>query len=81
MPGAGRYSFFTIPGEEEWTLIFNKQPEQWGAYNYDATQDALRVTVSPQSIEHVESMDFIIEDSSILLRWEEIAIPIEVAAN
>src|SRR5687767_4572105 len=32
---AGKYSFFTIPTENEWTLIFNKQPEQWGAYKYD----------------------------------------------
>ena len=78
---AGRYGIFTIPGEQEWTVIFNKQPDQWGANNYDADEDALRVTASPQSIEHVESMDFIIEDSSILLRWEEIAVPIEVAAN
>jgi hypothetical protein len=78
---AGRYGIFTIPGEDEWTVIFNKQPDQWGATKYDAAEDALRVTVTPQSIEHVESMDFIIEDSSIVLRWEEIAVPIEVAAN
>ena len=23
---AGKYSFFTIPGENEWTIIFNKVP-------------------------------------------------------
>src|SRR5829696_10314286 len=44
---AGKYALFTIPGESEWTLIFNKQPMQWGAFKYDEKQDALRVTVKP----------------------------------
>lgn len=44
----GKYSLFTIPGEDEWTIIFNKTWEQWGAYKYDADQDALRVTAKPE---------------------------------
>jgi len=40
---AGTYSLFTIPGPETWTLIFNSEPEQWGAYNYDSSKDILRV--------------------------------------
>ncbi|OZI09421.1 hypothetical protein BWI93_04040 [Siphonobacter sp. BAB-5385] len=42
---AGKYSLFTIPGEKEWTIIFNKTAEQWGAYNYKEADDALRVKV------------------------------------
>src|SRR5687767_15925547 len=41
---AGKYALFTIPAEKEWVVIFNKQPEQWGAFRYDATQDALRIS-------------------------------------
>jgi len=78
---AGRYGLFTIPGEEEWTVIFNSQPDQWGAFKYDSGKDALRVTATPTSTEHVESMDFVIEGSSVVLRWDELAVPIEVAAN
>src|SRR5688572_20929448 len=26
---AGKYSLFTIPGEKEWTIIFNKNAKQW----------------------------------------------------
>ncbi|MBT2559130.1 DUF2911 domain-containing protein [Hymenobacter sp. ISL-91] len=40
---AGKYALFTIPQEKEWTIIFNSQPNQWGAYEYDATRDTLRV--------------------------------------
>lgn len=45
---AGKYSLFTIPGESESTIIFNKQWEQWGAFKYNEADDALRVTVPTQ---------------------------------
>jgi len=46
---AGKYSFFIIPkAEGDWTLIFNKIADQWGAYDYDETKDALRIDITPQ---------------------------------
>ena len=77
---AGTYSLFTIPGETEWTVVFNRVAEQWGAFNYDETQDALRVTVDPQSDDFVESLDFVIDDSHVILRWADLAVPIGVSA-
>ena len=77
---AGTYALFTIPGEDEWTFIFNKVAQQWGAFGYDQGQDALRVTAKPGSAEHVESMDFVIEGSSVVLRWAELAVGFEVDA-
>lgn len=44
---AGKYGLFTIAGDDEWTIIFNKTWEQWGAFKYDEAQDALRVKVKP----------------------------------
>lgn len=78
---AGKYSLFTIPGEKEWTLIFNEVASQWGAFNYDDGADVLRVTVTPGECEHVEAMDFVIEDSSVVLRWENVAVAFDVAAS
>jgi len=75
---AGTYSLFTIPGEEEWTVIFNKVAEQWGGYDYDQNEDALRVTVEPTEHEHVEAMDFAIDGSDVVLRWEKVAVPFTV---
>lgn len=44
---AGEYGLFTIPGETEWTVIFNKTAKQWGAYEYKESDDVLRVNVKP----------------------------------
>ena len=41
---AGKYSLYTIPGEKEWVIIFNKTWDQWGTV-YDMSKDALRVNV------------------------------------
>jgi len=46
---AGSYSFFAIPGQNEWTLIFNKVADQWGAFTYNEAEDALRIKVKPVS--------------------------------
>ena len=78
---AGTYSLFTIPGEGEWTLIFNSVADQWGAYDYEASKDVLRVTVEPGASEHVESLEFAIDGSDVVLHWAELAVPFTVAAN
>ncbi len=77
---AGTYSLFTIAGEDEWTFVFNTVADQWGAFSYDAGKDALRVTAKPMAAEHVESMEIVIEGSSVVLRWEKLAVGFEVAA-
>jgi len=41
---AGKYSLYTIPGEKETVVIFNKDWNQWGT-KYNPGHDALRVTV------------------------------------
>src|SRR5438552_19055932 len=32
---AGSNSMHTIPGKDEWTIIFNNDPGQWGSFSYD----------------------------------------------
>ena len=39
---AGKYALFTIPGENEWTIIINKDVKQWGAFKYKQEDDILR---------------------------------------
>jgi hypothetical protein len=41
---AGTYALFTIPGEDSWTIILNKNLNQWGSYFYDAAADVAKVT-------------------------------------
>lgn len=42
---AGTYTVFCTPEKDAWTLSFNSGLGQWGAYQYDATKDVLKVTV------------------------------------
>ena len=47
---AGTYALFTIPQQEKWTIILNKDLGQWGAYNYTQKKDVLRFDVPVKSI-------------------------------
>lgn len=76
---AGTYTFFVIPTEGEWTVIFNKVPKQWGAYKYDQAQDALRVTIKPRKVSTLqERLKYVITKKGFELRWEYIQLPVSV---
>ncbi|HYG04762.1 MAG TPA: DUF2911 domain-containing protein [Chryseosolibacter sp.] len=78
---AGKYALFTIPNENEWTIIFNKTNNQWGAYNYDESQDALRVNVKPSKTkEFVETLTIKPEKDKISLMWENTQVDFKVKA-
>ena len=77
---AGKYGLFTIPGEDKWTIIFNETWDQWGAYDYDESKDALRVEVTPtMAAESAEQMDFIVEGNKVVLRWDKHAVPFTIS--
>src|SRR5438552_5409542 len=40
----GTYALFTIPGKDQWSIVFNSQAEQWGAFTHDKAKDVLTVT-------------------------------------
>ncbi|NQZ78081.1 MAG: DUF2911 domain-containing protein [Ekhidna sp.] len=76
---SGSYALFTIPGRDEWTLIFNREWEQWGSYNYKDSLHVIRVKVKPRFADQVqERMLFYFADDSLKFRWEKVrwAVPI-----
>ncbi|MDW7691459.1 DUF2911 domain-containing protein [Flammeovirgaceae bacterium SG7u.111] len=76
---AGKYSFFTIPGETEWTIIFNSEPKQWGAYKHNADKDVLKVTVSPKAVgESSETLEYVMDGDALVLKWEKLTVPIKL---
>ena len=82
----GTYGLHMIPGENEWTVIFSNNSTSWGSFTYDQAEDALRVTVKPQTAEFHEALaydfDDVTPDSSVIaLRWEKVAVPFKVAVN
>jgi hypothetical protein len=79
----GTYSLHTIPGRDEWTVIFNSVADQWGSYSYDAAKDVVRVKVKPQTAEFREWMGFEINDmttdtAKLVLRWANVAVPVSI---
>lgn len=79
----GSYSFFAIPGKNEWTIIFNKVADQWGAFEYNESEDALRVKVKTEKAIWQEWLSYTINketDSSAVIRleWEKIKVPFKI---
>jgi hypothetical protein len=77
---AGKYALFTIPAADEWTIIFNSVPDQWGAFNYDESKDVLRVKVKPEKADqNTERMTFEISDAGLVsLMWEKLNVSFKV---
>jgi Protein of unknown function (DUF2911) len=75
---AGKYSLFTIPSENEWTIIFNKDAKQWGAYSYKQSNDVLRVTVKPTKTDFTETFTIGVEKDNVNLKWENTAVSFAV---
>lgn len=79
---AGTYSLYTIPGEEEWTIIINKKLS-WGT-QYDKAEDVLRVDVEPTEGQHMEQFMIYFEnvtDSSAdcVIHWAETKVPFTIS--
>lgn len=83
---AGKYAFFTIPGEKEWTLIINKKWRQHLASEYDDKEDLVRIKVTPKKVEHTERLQYFIEMSNnnegkISVAWEKIKVQLPFSFN
>jgi hypothetical protein len=78
----GKYGLFTIPNEKEWVIIFNKVYDQWGAYDYQESQDVLRVTVKASHVQKfVETFTIKTDRDKIGLTWENFYVAFRVKAQ
>lgn len=81
---AGTYGIFTIPDEDEWTVIINKGSGQWGSYRYDEKDDLVRVKVKPINLSHsVETFTIDIneirdESAKLYLIWDDVCVPVKL---
>lgn len=83
---AGRYSLFTIPGENSWTIILNAETGQWGVgfngeANRDPAKDVLKVDV-PSVLQEKEFEQFTIslektgEEMELILMWDKTLVSV-----
>lgn len=81
---AGWYSFFMIPGEKEWTIIFNSTIK-WGL-DYDQKSDVLRVKTTSENAPMRESLMYFFRNLSdnsaeLVFTWDKTAVPINITTE
>ena len=86
--GAGKYSLFTIPSANEWTIILNSETTMHGTSGYDAQKDVHRFKVKSEKTDRFYE-NFTIEindinakgEASLNLIWENtmVKIPLKTA--
>lgn len=82
---AGSYAFFVIPAPapNKWTLILNKDANQFGAFTYKKDDDFMRVEVKPQPSPMRERLAYEITNftdttASLELEWERVRVTLPI---
>jgi hypothetical protein len=80
---AGSYALFVVPKAGVFTLVFNSQAKQWGAFSYDESKDVLRFDIQPDSSKFAEWMTFEITPqpkgiARVDWRWERLHFSFDV---
>lgn len=84
---SGIYSFYSIPGENSWTLILNKNHSLNGTKGYDSTLDVVRITTKPMIYkEFKERLDYDIEalsdeEGEVSLVWENLKVSFRIQTD
>jgi tetratricopeptide (TPR) repeat protein len=82
----GTYGLHMLPTADQWTVIFSKNFTSWGAFTYDQSEDALRVSVKPHPAELHNALTYDFDqlqpDSAVIeLEWEKLAVPFKVSVD
>jgi hypothetical protein len=83
---AGSYTLYSLPAENSWKLIVNKQIGQWGT-EYDQSQDLVRIDMQ-ESKTKAPVEQFTIswnktgaDKADLVLEWENTRLTVPVTAN
>ncbi len=82
----GKYSLFTIPSQNEWTVVINKNADLWGTMGYKQEEDVLRFLVKPQTADMRERMIFTFDNVTnnsvqVALHWEKIRVAFTLSVD
>ena len=81
---AGKYALFTIPANDEWTIILNTNYQQHLADDYNAKDDVVRIKVKPSLQNTItERLQYYIKDAgknkgTIEMAWEKVRVEFAV---
>ena len=73
----GRYSMYAIPFQDKWTLIFNRETDIWGAFQYDDKKDVLRTNVKLENQqEPIEAFTLLFDKTdsgaNMIMAWDNV---------
>jgi hypothetical protein len=73
----GRYSLYAIPFQDKWTLIFNRETDIWGAFQYDDKKDVLRTNVKLENQqEPIEAFTLLFDKTdsgaNMIMAWDNV---------
>ena len=79
----GRYTIYALPTETQWTIIFNKDLDTWGAFKYDEKKDALRVDVPLQKASPAAETFTVMFNKSaagadMVMAWDEATVTLPI---
>ena len=84
---AGSYGLFTIPGEKEWTIIFNTNSKGWGSFDYKEAEDVVRLKVIAEKTSNSTETftigvdNITAESATISLKWANTLVSIPVKTD
>ncbi|MEO5582926.1 MAG: DUF2911 domain-containing protein [Saprospiraceae bacterium] len=80
----GTYSLFVIPEANEWTIILNNDPDQWGAYSYQEKNDVVRFKVPvTKASSTIENFSIVFEkvdgkNAKMFMGWDESVVEVPI---
>jgi hypothetical protein len=82
----GVYGLHMIPDPRSWVIIFSRNSTAWGSFTYDPSEDALRITVMPQTIANCELLTYDFDAPAadslrIAMSWEKVRVGFRIAVN
>ena len=83
----GSYGLFTIPGQEQWTLVINKVAKQWGAFEYNQSEDVGRAAMKVESLaQPLEQLTIAIEPRDgnqglLKITWDTTAASVPIVVH
>ena len=72
---AGTYTIFSIPEKDKWTIIFNSELGQWGAYSYKPADDVLKIEAKVEQMDEAYepfTIEFELQDNiaNMVFMWD-----------
>lgn len=73
---AGSYTLYTIPNEDDWTIIISSDTNVWGAYSYKKDKDVARITVETKdAAAPIETLSMIFKTdtkgTTLMIGWDD----------